>query len=129
VTSRWPLAVATAVVLVSSLTAACGGGDGGGATGTSSSSSPADAGRAPAATVKLQPTTFAPSTVTVKVGDTVEWVWAGGVQHNVNGGDAFKSKLQSKGDFRHTFDKAGSYAYHCDVHPTTMKATVEVSDS
>ena len=42
----------------------------------------------------------------MKVGETVRWKWGGGVQHDVEG-DGFKSKLQSKGQFDHTFDEAG----------------------
>jgi plastocyanin len=77
--------------------------------------------------VQLKAITFEPDTVTIKVGEAVRWVWEGGVQHNVNGGDVFKSKLQSKGEFVHTFDKAGSFDYRCDVHPTTMKGKVVVT--
>jgi plastocyanin len=80
-----------------------------------------------AATVTLQPTTFEPDEVSVKVGDKVLWKWVGGVQHNVNGGDEFKSELQADGEFAHTFDTAGTFEYVCDVHPTTMKGTVEVA--
>lgn len=76
----------------------------------------------------MEPTTFEPDEVSIKAGDRVVWKWAGGVQHNVNGGDEFKSDLKSKGEFAHTFDTAGTYEYLCDVHPTTMKGTVEVTD-
>ena len=78
-----------------------------------------------AATVELKPTTFEPADVTVKVGETVRWKWGGGVQHDVEG-DGFKSKLQSKGEFDHTFEEAGTFEYKCNVHPTTMKGTVTV---
>ena len=67
--------------------------------------------------------------MSINVGDRVLWKWKGGVQHNVRGGDAFKSDLMSKGEFAHTFDTAGTYEYLCDVHPTTMKGTVEVADA
>lgn len=76
--------------------------------------------------MSLEPTTFEPAKVTIQVGERVVWKWKGGVQHDVHGGDEFKSKLQSKGEFTHTFDKAGTFEYLCDVHPTTMKGTVEV---
>lgn len=80
------------------------------------------------ATVTLQATTFEPADVSVTTGQTVVWRWAGGVQHNVNGGeDVFKSKLQTKGYFTHTFDTAGTFEFHCDVHPTTMKGTITVT--
>lgn len=84
-----------------------------------------DTGAPAAATVDLKPTTFDPADVTIKVGETVRWKWGGGVQHDVEG-DGFKSKVQSKGQFDHTFDEAGSFDYTCNVHPTTMKGTVTV---
>jgi plastocyanin len=82
-------------------------------------------GKTAAATVDLKPSTFDPAAVTIKVGETVTWKWGGGVQHDVVG-QGFKSKLQSKGTFDHTFDAAGTFDYKCEVHPTTMKGTVTV---
>ena len=109
-----------AVLLVASLgLAACSDDDGGGAGNGPPAGPPADA------TIDLKPTTFEPDEVTVKVGETVAWKWGGGVQHDVEG-DGFKSKIQSKGEFRHTFDEAGTFEYTCNVHPTTMKGTVTV---
>ena len=114
------------VLLVASLgLAACSDSDdtddpGPGAVGDGDTGAPA------AATVDLKPTTFEPAEVSVRVGETVRWKWSGGVQHDVEGDD-FKSKLQSKGQFDHTFDEAGTFEYKCNVHPTTMtgKVTVE----
>jgi plastocyanin len=106
---------------------ACGGGDdgpedgGGGPT----SGGPSGGGPPAAATVKLEPTTFDPAEVTVKVGETVRFDWAGGVQHNVVFDDG-QSKLQTKGSYTKTFDEAGTFDYLCEVHPTTMKGTVTV---
>jgi plastocyanin len=119
-----------ALVLVASLSlgfAACGGG-GDGADGKDPAPGAignADDGKAPAAEVALKPTTFEPADVTIKAGESVRWTWGGGVQHDVTG-DGFKSKLQAKGQFDHTFDTAGTYEYKCEVHPTTMKGTITV---
>jgi len=88
----------------------------------------AGGGLKPAVVVRLEPLTFEPADFQVQVGRRVVWKWAGGVQHNVRGGDEFKSELKSSGEFSHTFDKAGTYEYICDVHATTMKGTVEVVD-
>jgi len=107
-----------AALLAASLgLAACSDSDG--EPGAGAAGPPADA------TVDLKPTTFEPADVTVKVGETVAWKWGSGVQHDVEG-DGFKSKIQSKGEFRHTFDEAGSFDYTCNVHPTTMNGTVTV---
>jgi plastocyanin len=108
------------LLLVASLgLAACSDPDDGGGGGAADDGPPADA------TVDLKPTTFDPEEVTVKVGETVRWKWGGGVQHDVEG-EGFKSKIQSKGQFDHTFEEAGSFEYVCNVHPTTMKGTVTV---
>jgi plastocyanin len=101
------------------LFAACGGDDSGAE--ASSSDGRSDAAR----TIELGPTTFDPADVTVAVGETVVWKWGGGVQHDVDGG-GFKSKVQKEGSFSHTFEEAGTFEYHCNVHPTTMKGTITV---
>lgn len=122
---------AVTLLLVGSLGfAACGGGsdkasDSGSGSGTSAGSAK-DSGSAAAATVTLKAATLDPADVSVKVGETVEWKWEGGVQHNLVG-DGFKSELQTKGTFDHTFDTAGTFKYKCEVHPTTMIGTVTVA--
>ena len=114
---------AAALLLIASLgLAACGGGDDDSDSGVASDSG----GGTAAATIDLKAQTFEPAEATVKVGDTVEWKWEGGVQHNVKG-DGFKSELQSKGKFTHTFDEAGTFEFSCDVHPATMKGSITVS--
>ena len=110
----------TAVLAAALFLGACGGDDGdGGGADAPPPGPPADA------TIKMDPTKFDPNEVTIAPGETVRWVWAGGVQHNVVG-EGFKSKLQTKGTFEHTFDTAGTYNIVCEVHPTTMKGTVLV---
>lgn len=111
------------VALVASLgLAACGDDSGDGGTGAGGTG-----GAAAAGTVSLKATTFEPAKLTVKAGDTVTWKWGGGVQHDVDGGDAFKSKLQDKGEFQHTFDQPGTFDYKCNVHPSTMTGTITVT--
>jgi plastocyanin len=78
-----------------------------------------------AATIDLGPTTFEPAEATVAVGETVLWKWGGGVQHDVDG-EGFKSEVQKEGTFSHTFREAGTFEYHCNIHPTTMKGTITV---
>ena len=79
-----------------------------------------------AATIVLKNIAFNPKDVTIKVGDTVEWKWNdGAVQHNVSGPD-FKSQVQNKGTYRHTFTAPGEVKYECTLHPG-MTGTVEVS--
>ena len=68
---------------------------------------------------------FIPASVTVNVGDTVEWHNADTAAHTVTSGSPadgpsgeFDSSLFMAGaTFDVTFDEAGSYDYFCMVHP------------
>lgn len=69
------------------------------------------------ATVKISSFKFEPKVLTVAPGTTVEWVNEGG-RHSVEADDgSFKSDVLKQGDkFEHKFDKAGTFAYHCEFH-------------
>ena len=57
-----------------------------------------------------------PSTLSIKRGDTVTWLWRDkGERHNVTGG-GFKSKTMTSGSFSIRFTKAGTFNYHCTIH-------------
>jgi len=77
--------------------------------------------------VKITNFTYGPATVTVDVGQTVEWINEDSAQHTATANDgAFKSPDLSQGQkFSHTFTKAGTYAYYCRFH-RGMKGTVVV---
>jgi len=70
---------------------------------------------------------YDPETVTIKVGDTVTWVNEDAPQHDVVADNGeFKSDLFDKGQtFSFTFTQAGTYPYHCSIHPG-MTGTVIV---
>lgn len=79
-------------------------------------------------TVNIKSFVFTPSAISVKVGTTVTWTNQDDVPHTVtiDNGDGPKSKNLSKGDtYSYTFSKAGTYSYHCEIHPS-MHGTVEV---
>jgi len=69
------------------------------------------------ATVKVSSFQFTPKVLTIAPGTTVEWVNESG-RHTVEADDgSFKSDVLKQGDkFEHKFDKAGTYAYHCEFH-------------
>lgn len=74
---------------------------------------------------------FSPSTVSVKVGTTVTWTNTTQAPHTVtsDSGDpaSFNGSLDSSGStFSFTFTQAGTYNYHCSVHPYMM-ATITVT--
>jgi amicyanin len=75
---------------------------------------------------------FSPKTITVKAGTTVTWTNNDSVEHDVVADDASadgpKSELLSKGEtYSFTFQKAGTYNYHCTPHPN-MQGTVVVTE-
>jgi plastocyanin len=119
-TAALVLAVAAALALVLVLlVAACGSGStnttapGGGTTAVTTPGS--------GATVHVTMTnrSYDPATLTIKVGDTVTWVNQDAPQHDVVADNGeFKSQLFDKGQsFSFTFTTAGTYPYHCTIHP------------
>ncbi len=64
---------------------------------------------------------FSPLAVTVGVGDTVKWTWAGGVTHNVTFQDGFPgSGNKSSGTFIRVFTAMGFYPYRCTIHSSNF---------
>ena len=78
--------------------------------------------------VSIQNVAFSPSTLTIHVGDTVVWTNKDSVIHTVTSdtGTELNSANLSNGEtYSHTFNQAGTFNYHCTVHPM-MKAKVIV---
>jgi plastocyanin len=74
---------------------------------------------------------YQPNPVTVPASQSVTWTWEDqGNQHSVTADDgSFESCLQGAGStFTTTFAKAGTYAYHCSIHPN-MKGSVTVTQT
>ena len=61
---------------------------------------------------------FTPTTITVAPGTTVTWVNHEDATHTVTADDkSFDSgKLDTGKTFTHTFETAGTYPYHCEIH-------------
>lgn len=75
--------------------------------------------------------TFSPATMTVQPGTTVTWTNQDDAAHTVtsdSGNELGSNSLRKGQTYSHKFDKAGTYAYHCSIHPQ-MKATVTVASS
>lgn len=67
-------------------------------------------------TVVLKSMRFHPSTITIKRGESVTWVWRdGSLAHNVTG-KGFHSRTQSHGSFTERFTKRGTFKYVCTIH-------------
>ena len=118
-----------AVVLLSAFVASCGG------YGSSSSPSPTPA-PVPAGATGVNigagassrtTNAFAPSPLTVAVGATVAWTNADSVPHTAtaDGGAWNSGTIAPGGTFSRTFTSAGSFTYHCTIHPG-MVGTITV---
>jgi len=110
--------------------AACGSDSGGdGATPPPASAPSASSGSAAASgsTVEIMNFMFMPATLTVPSGTTVTWKFDDSTDHTVNADDnSFASSPMANGQtFTHTFNSAGTVAYHCSIHPF-MKGTIVV---
>ena len=70
---------------------------------------------------------FSPASVTVAVGDTVTWTNSDDVPHTAtaDGGAFDTGTLDNGGTNTVTFSTAGTFPYHCSVHPQ-MTGTVVV---
>lgn len=77
--------------------------------------------------VTIQNMAFSPATLTVKVGDKVTWTNQDSVGHSATADDnSFDTGVIAQGQSGSTtFSKAGTYTYHCKVHPS-MTATIIV---
>jgi plastocyanin len=97
------------------------GGYGGGPT-TSGAGTPATG-----TAVAIDNFAFSPATLNAKMDQKVTWTNKQGVAHTVtaNAG-AFNHPMPSGATFSFTFTKAGTFAYHCTIHPS-MQATIVVS--
>ena len=69
---------------------------------------------------------FTPKTLTVSVGTTVTWKFDDSTQHTVAADDkSFTSSPMANGQtYTHTFDTAGTFKYHCSIHPFMTGAIV-----
>jgi plastocyanin len=114
-------------VLAGSLS--CSSNSGSNVTGPSSTPLPAGS-----ADVTIQDFTFSPASVSIKVGATVRWtnrgpsahtttsdngVWDSGQLNPPSSGGSYGGG-GTAGTFQTTFSKAGTYGYHCSIHPPSM---------
>jgi amicyanin len=135
-TKRW-LALLLGCLALALVAAGCGGDDddngGGGGGGGGGGQQEAPAATSGGAQVSMKDIKFNPSTVKVKVGDTVTWTNDDSVGHDVTKKSGPGPKFSSgpsggmqKGDtFQQKFTTPGTINYVCTVHPN-MKATITV---
>lgn len=74
---------------------------------------------------------FSPATVTIGVGDTVQWVLSDG-SHTTTSGAAptpdglWNQVITAEAPVSVTFDQAGQFRFYCRFHPDAMQGTVVV---
>jgi plastocyanin len=123
--SRFVLSIGcTAILIIACMAAGC-----------SSSPGPATPATTPASpgggnTITIKNFAFNPSSLTVKTGTVVTWVNNDGVTHTIVSDTGspvpFSSDSLSPGaSYTVTFTQAGTYTYHCSIHPS-MKGTIIV---
>jgi plastocyanin len=78
--------------------------------------------------VKIVDFSFRPGTLTVAKGTRVKWTNKGAVTHTStsNKGVWDSGSIAPGGTFSRVFKKAGTFKYHCTIHPT-MTAKIVVS--
>jgi len=130
--SHWRLAAPGLLLALLLLLAACGGDTSSAGATPTDTPPPATATTAAAATpsgpaVTLSGLSFNPDTLTVKAGSTVTWTNMDNTTHTVTSATgAFDKAVGFQETFSFTFTKAGTYHYHCKIHPT-MTGTIVVT--
>jgi plastocyanin len=79
-------------------------------------------------TVGAEDNSFSPKSITINVGDSVNWINSDGARHTTTqDANLWNSDLISGGSFTFMFNNPGTYPYHCQFHPG-MTGSVRVSN-
>jgi len=91
--------------------------------------------------VSIQDNFYSPANITVARGQAVQWTNNGSHRHTVTSNpgragctprsaESFDSgELSAGATFKHTFNQAGTFAYHCEIHRCAMVGTITVTES
>jgi plastocyanin len=95
--------------------------------GEAPSAAPASGGGSGQA-VTIKGFAFGPTSISVAVGTTVTWTNEDGAPHTVtfDSGGVASDTLATGATYSRTFDAAGTFAYHCAIHPS-MTGSVTVT--
>jgi len=94
---------------------------------TNQQASPASSSSVDLNPIQISNFSYSPASLTVKVGDTVSWTNQDSMGHSATADDnSFDTGIIDQGKTgTATFTKAGTFTYHCSVHPT-MHGTIIV---
>jgi plastocyanin len=83
------------------------------------------------ASVSIGDNFYSPASVSIAVGDTVNWSNNGQAQHSATADDgSFDTGVFGPGSSRsHTFNSAGTFSYFCTVHGQAQSGTVRVQST
>lgn len=80
--------------------------------------------------ISIKNFSFDPQSITIKPGTTVTWINNDSVPHTITSdpdGATFKSQTLQPGEkFQFTFASAGTFPYHCSIHPSMQGNIVVV---
>jgi len=130
--ARWVATLTAVVVLV---LAGCGGGGDSASDTTTTSKPPSTTTTGPTSTsapttteakpvagdaVTVKDFSFQPENLQVSVGTTVTWTNRDSATHTASADDGlFDTKSMQPGtSHTFTFERAGTFTYHCNIHPT-----------
>jgi plastocyanin len=82
-----------------------------------------------AGTVTIKNFAFDPQTVSIKVDEAVQWTNDDSASHTatMDDGSCSTDSIASGTSAKLVFHVAGTYAYHCRIHPSMKDVTVEVT--
>ena len=70
---------------------------------------------------------FRPRSLTISAGTKVRWVVREGTHSTTSNSGVWDSGVLSQGEaFGRVFRKAGTFKYHCTVHPSAMRGAITV---
>jgi len=74
----------------------------------------------------LTTTAYSPNPITVQAGATITWVNNDLISHTStsNGGIWSSDTIPPGGSFARTFQSAGTFQYHCAIHPNMVGTVV-----
>lgn len=80
----------------------------------------------PPNTVSIANMAFTPATITVSAGTKITWMNNDNITHTVTADDnSFDSgNIGGGSSFSRTFSVAGTYSYHCTIHPMMIAKVV-----
>jgi plastocyanin len=113
--------------VVASAVASAAAGSSGAAAGAACA--PAPAGATATVTVTIKDFKYAPQPVQAKVGDVIAWSNQDSAPHTatLDDGTCDTKTINTGAQAMLVFSVAGTYTYHCTIHPTQMKDfTIEV---